>query len=209
MTKALSLWDDRLLFTSISFRYGEKLDQNTFARLKGAKLGDLIGKRRYSDIAPTIVKYYLQHMYRPLGEFLLERKENYDIFYKQFLNSYGDMEYCNFSIETKQVMDKKGLYLYVVNEEIIYIGSCVSSFRQRINSGYGRISPKNCYRDGQATNCKINSQLAKTNGDFELYICPRTNNEEILSLEKVLIQRYLPKWNYTSALKTSHQLNIE
>src|SRR5690606_1500743 len=85
----------------------------------------------------------------PLGEALLVNKQNKKETYKRFLNPYGDLSYSQFSIQDSNVLNLKGLYAYVVNQELVYIGRCLDTFKKRINYGYGKIAPKNCYRDGQ------------------------------------------------------------
>jgi hypothetical protein len=34
--------------------------------------------------------------------------------------------------------------------------------KKRISQGYGKISPKNCYLDGLATNCHLNALITET-----------------------------------------------
>ena len=53
-----------------------------------------------------------------------------------------------------------GVYLWVSGEEIIYIGE-TRDFAKRFNMGYGNISPRNCFKGGQNTNCKMNKIVMK------------------------------------------------
>lgn len=131
----------------------------------------------------------------PLGLFLESLKIKGNEKYKLFLNKYGDMEYCKFKISDKETWKLKGIYFYVLNSEIVYIGRCCDSFYKRINNGYGRISPKNCYKDGQQTNCHINSLVNKYYKNISFWIYPVVNVEEIKELEVKLIKYYKPKWN--------------
>ncbi len=68
------------------------------------------------------------------------------------LHPYGAGPFCRFSIRAEDV---PGVYLWVVDGKIIYIGETVN-LRQRFNVGYGIIQPANCYYGGQSTNCKMN-----------------------------------------------------
>jgi hypothetical protein len=68
------------------------------------------------------------------------------------LSFHGEGAFCRFSIKTE---DYPGVYLWVVDKQIIYIGE-TAGLRQRFNVGYGNISPRNCYVGGQSTNCKMN-----------------------------------------------------
>ncbi len=67
--------------------------------------------------------------------------------------------------------------------------------QKRVNSGYGKISPKNCFKDGQSTNCKVNSHIASSIGNIELKILVMDDDEEIDKLESELICECDPVWN--------------
>ena len=64
----------------------------------------------------------------------------------------GKGAFCRFVIDAEDV---PGVYLWLVDDEIIYIGE-TKNLRKRFNTGYGNISPRNCYLGGQSTNCKMN-----------------------------------------------------
>ena len=68
------------------------------------------------------------------------------------LSYHGKGAFCRFSINAG---DWPGVYLWVVDGQIIYIGE-TAGLQKRFNMGYGNISPRNCYSRGQSTNCKMN-----------------------------------------------------
>lgn len=68
------------------------------------------------------------------------------------LSNHGKGAFCRFSIKAE---DWPGVYLWLVDDQIIYIGE-TAGLRRRFNMGYGNISPRNCYVGGQSTNCKMN-----------------------------------------------------
>src|SRR5262249_9577473 len=110
------------------------------------------------------------------------------------LNPYGDGVYCRFLIN--DFLDFRGLYSFALNTEIKYIGKVQgSTFAKRINQGYGRIDPKNCYLDGQATNCHLNNLINQCADGIEFYICPLDDEEKIDRFEKILIRNLNPEWN--------------
>jgi len=78
---------------------------------------------------------------------------------------------------------------------IKYIGKTTDGFKKRINQGYGKIHPKNCYLDGQATNCHLNALIAENSDQIRFYVCPVESESEIAKLEAVCIQRFRPEWN--------------
>ena len=88
-----------------------------------------------------IVKYYPQ--------------DDYDNKNGLPLSNHGKGAFCHFSINAG---DWPGVYLWVVDRMIIYIGE-TAGLQQRFNMGYGNISPRNCYVGGQSTNCKMNKVI--------------------------------------------------
>jgi hypothetical protein len=76
------------------------------------------------------------------------------------LSYYGKGAFCRFSINA---IDWPGVYLWVVDGQIIYIGE-TAGLQQRFNMGYGNIFPRNCYIGGQSTNCKMNKVVL---GNYE------------------------------------------
>lgn len=170
-------------------------EENIFGELKNKTVIQTLKKEKYNKYMNVISEKYNNYLNTKIGDFLIVLKKNNDSFYKNFLNPYGDSEYCKFMIRDQEVLDKKGLYLYKIGDEIFYIGRCKDSFRKRVNKGYGNINPKNCYLDGQSTNCRINSLINKTGDSIELFVAFFTSDSEIESNERRLIQCFKPKWN--------------
>jgi hypothetical protein len=154
-------------------------------------LGQTLQERRYKGLLENekFKQSYLSEVeaHKPLGSFLRDLKLNGDDFYKEFLNPYGDEKYCEFSIQG-DLAARKGLYCYTVNGDVKYIGRCRDSFKKRVNQSYGVIYPKKCYLDGQATNCHLNSLIAKERGEIGFWVHPLENNTEIKELEERLIR---------------------
>jgi hypothetical protein len=103
--------------------------------------------------------------------------------------------FCDFSIAKSIPSKAKGIYCFTIGEAIKYFGRSHDPFEKRLNQGYGHISPKNCYRDGQSTNCHVNSIIAKNYSVVSFYVCPIENDLEIDQLERLLINSYKPEWN--------------
>lgn len=70
------------------------------------------------------------------------------------LNRYGAGPFCKFKIPTR--FSLSGVYVLTVNHTPLYVGEC-ANLSARFNAGYGNISPKNCFKGGQETNCRVNS----------------------------------------------------
>lgn len=100
-----------------------------------------------------------------------------------------------FLIPDPAFLDQKGVYAYRAGEEIKYFGRCRDSMRKRINQGYGKIHPKNCYIDGQATNCHLNAEVTAHSGEISLWLHPMNDDEQIMTVERQLIRTHRPPWN--------------
>jgi hypothetical protein len=160
---------------------------DVFAEYQEKTLDQTLQNKRYKGLVEQVRQSYLAEVDKPLGSFLRDLKQNGDDFYKGFLNLYGDKEYCEFSIQG-DLAARKGLYCYTVDGKERYIGRCRDSFKKRVNQGYGVIHPKNCYRDGPATNCHLNSLIAEERGEIGFWVCPLERDTDIKELEKRLIQ---------------------
>lgn len=111
------------------------------------------------------------------------------------LNKYGKGPFCKFKIPDN--INRAGVYIIKVNGKVKYVGEC-EDLSRRFNSGYGQISPRNCFIGGQATNCKINSYILleiKKGAKVQLYFY---ETKERFLLERELINKYKPEWNSTS-----------
>lgn len=158
-------------------------------------LKETINSKKYTFLAQSIMEKYPQDLDMNLGDFLLQLKNSGDDFYKKFLNKYGDLEYSIFSLKDEKHNTLKGVYFYFLDGDLKYIGRCKDSMQKRVNSGYGKISPKNCYLDGQSTNCKVNALITKHQKDIILKLFVMNDNKMIEKLESRLICEIEPVWN--------------
>jgi hypothetical protein len=108
------------------------------------------------------------------------------------LNRYGAGPFCKFKIPGR--IQTKGVYLLIVEDEIRYVGEAVN-LSSRFNAGYGNISPKNCFKGGQETNCRLNNLVYKTaqaGNRVSLWFFPTLDHKEV---EKTLRSTLKPEWN--------------
>lgn len=136
------------------------------------------------------------YAHEPIGDVLLRMKNSGDDRYTCVLNKYGDSTFSKFRIEQSFPSGFKGLYAYTLNDELKYIGRCRDDFLKRINNGYGKIDPYNCYRNGQATNCHINSLITDQikNGTVNLYVHKFTD-DHVIKREEIRLINYLKSLN--------------
>jgi hypothetical protein len=179
----------------LSFNDSSYLDVSVFGQKNNKTVADTINHKRYEKFKEHIQTNYPESLEEPLGLFLLRLKNNGDDFYKCFLNKYGDKAYSIFFISNPAYFEMKGVYMYMSGNEVKYIGRCKDSMKKRINQGYGKIHPKNCYLDGQTTNCHINSMITEASNKVTLWLCEMQILSEIEIIEKELIRTYKPEWN--------------
>ncbi len=117
------------------------------------------------------------------------------------LHEYGMGPFCRFKIP-KQWKRKQGVYIIYVDRTAKYVGEC-EDLVKRFNSGYGNISPRNCYKGGQLTNCRINSFILdafKKGLKIELFFHETVDR---FNIENMLIIKFKPEWNKTAAKSLS------
>ncbi|MDR1238757.1 MAG: GIY-YIG nuclease family protein [Treponema sp.] len=195
MNKILAVKDTNYTFEKVDLRFSENMYKDIFMEKNNKTLLETIKSKRYRHLEQEVYEKYSNCLNMKLGLFLKKLKTNKNIFYKKFLNNYGDLIYSIFKIDDTKTLLKKGLYIYCINNELKYIGRSKDPFGKRINNGYGKISPKNCYLDGQSTNCHINSLITKNRNNVQLFVLEINNDEMIESIEKDLIKKYKPEWN--------------
>jgi len=169
--------------------------QDVFVHKNNKTVAQTLEHKRYSKLKDEVVERYQDYLEKPLGEFLGELKSAGDSFYRKFLNKYGDLTYSSFKIADIAYLESKGVYAYLSGNELKYIGRCKDSMKKRINQGYGKIHPKNCYLDGQATNCHLNARITAEKSKITLWLYEMESVEEIELLERELIRACNPPWN--------------
>ena len=124
---------------------------------------------------------------------------------KRTRNDYGNELFCKFRIGSRnRHLLEKGLYCFIVNDNLKYVGKTDSSYGERINRGYGQISPRSCYEKGNSTDCdinhRINEEIAAGNEVFIGFYMMNEEPSAIRALEKELIDvnKLKEKWNKQS-----------
>jgi hypothetical protein len=151
-------------------------------------------KNRLHKIAGQQLEKYSSYLNLNIGEFLFNLKSVNNLDYKLYLNKYGDEKFCRYKIEG--FLNDKGIYCYVVDNEIKYIGRSKKTFKERFNE-YGKITPYNCLIDGQSTNCRVNAKINSLKNEIYVGIFKMTNssNEQIKDLETKILSLGNFEWN--------------
>ena len=180
---------------TISLVFENEIYTNVFQAKNNKSLQETLQSSKYQKFKRYVEENYSTYLSMMLGDFLYKLKNNNDMFYKKFLNKYGDLQYSRFMLSNRSEYKLKGVYFYYVNDELKYIGRCRDSMQKRVNNGYGNISPKSCYIDGQATNCKVNALVTQNKESVKLKIYPMDDVKEIEKLESQFIEELMPVWN--------------
>ena len=151
-------------------------------------------KNRLHSLSNEHINKYSEFHNHSLGDFILYLKNSSNSDYKLYLNKYGDSKFCSYKI--KNFLKDKGIYCYIVNDEIKYIGRCKKSFKIRINNDYGKITPYNCLINGQSTNCNINSRINNIYSvRVGIYVMTNKTDCEIMQMEKLILSQNIFEWN--------------
>lgn len=167
---------------------------NTFSSKNNKSLGETLLHKRYQSVVKQLVSPPSSDLQVPLGDYLMRLKLGGDSRYRYFLNKYGDQTFCKFKLNSH--LSCKGLYAWVIEGQVQYIGRCLDSFKKRVNQGYGSISAKNCFIDGQSTNCHLNA-LINSHRNVELWVYDMSDKcaKEISDLELSLLNTFDFNWN--------------
>lgn len=140
--------------------------------------------KKYNISKEKLKKYNGKELVKSLKEDInidIEKPENID--------------FCKFKIYAENI-NKAGVYLWVIRNEIVYIGEA-SNLRKRFNYGYGNISPRNIFKGGQSTNCKMNRVAMKyfnEGANIEVYFY-ETPNYKAIEQELLEYNKKENKWN--------------
>jgi len=108
------------------------------------------------------------------------------------INRYGAGPFCKFKIPSSH--RTSGVYALTVADSVRYIGEC-ADFSSRFNNGYGNISPKNCYKGGQETNCRLNNLIYVAVAAGELISLWFFVTPDYKAVEAQLRSALKPTWN--------------
>jgi hypothetical protein len=108
-------------------------------------------------------------------------------------NRYASGPFCRFHLSDTQ--NVAGVYAVTVAENVRYIGECENLGARFGPNGYGSIAARNCHRDGQATNCKVNSLVLaslKAGDRIDVWFYRTARRKDV---EAELLSLLKPQWN--------------
>ena len=118
-------------------------------------------------------------------------------------------QFCKFELDSDILKEWKekgqaGVYVWLDKEKIIYIGETTDLY-DRFQNGYGHISPRNVFKDGQSTNCKMNYVAKEHMKHLEFYVKECNKGEDNKKIEKKLLA-YFRKKNDSLPLESANKL---
>lgn len=119
--------------------------------------------------------------------------ERFKNWWRRFLNQYVEKldKIVTFKIQ-ESALKQKGLYLWVFDKTIHYVGIASADYARTLKNEYGGLKGYQCTLNGNVTRCKLNSEVQSAlqrGEEVEYWIAPFTdtelnsiykNNEEIL-----------------------------
>ena len=120
-------------------------------------------------------------------------QSRYDLAKSTPLNRHGAGPFCRFAV--LGLPAAPGVYAITVARKLAYVGIAADLQQRWGPSGYAQIQPRNCFKGGQSTNCKVNHAILAAAQDglaVDLWI-HRTDDPR--PLEARLISALVPPWN--------------
>jgi hypothetical protein len=182
-------------FLGIPLEFQDGAHKNVFADKNNKTVAETLEHPKYQHLADHFYEAHSELLELPLGTALMQMKDCGDDFYLRFLNKYGDLVYSVFRLADSSHGPLKGVYAFFVQEKLVYIGRCKDSIKKRIDQGYGKIHPKNCYKDGQATNCRLNNLITQVGDHIQLRLCVIDDGDIIELVEREFIRKHNLIWN--------------
>ena len=140
----MSFYEKDLL--TIPLEFSSVINLDIFCKKNNKTVSETLKGQRYKSLEEKVKNLYPKFLPEKIGNFLCYLKKNDDMFYKEFLNKYGDKTFSIFSLANKKHYALKGVYFFYLKGKLVYIGRCRDSLKKRINSGYGKISLKTASR---------------------------------------------------------------
>lgn len=109
---------------------------------------------------------------------------------RKFLE-YGEGPFCKFN--SLRNYEGQHVYAIVIGENVVYIGETVNL--KRVFRQYSRISRRGCFKGGNATYCRINSNILKAALENKKAYLYAYRTDELTKYKKQMISRYNPILN--------------
>ena len=174
-----------LYFRPISLQFTGGMKEGTFTRIQKT-LAELLAEPAFVHLQEPVNAKYSRYLPLKTGLFLSQLKGRHDVFYREFLNPYGDEKYGIIRVADPGWTERRGVLLVVASRQIYHAADCKESIRSAVNDWFGRVSPEDCLLSGDPLRCRINTLLCTNRKEAGLYAHGAEKEEERQSILKAL-----------------------
>ena len=182
---AVPVGDRTLYFRPVSLQFAGGLKEGTFTRVQKT-LADLLADPAFVHLQAQVNAKYSRYLFLKTGLFLSQLKGRHDMFYREFLNQYGDEKYGIVRVADPGGTERRGILLVIANRQIYHAADCKESIRSAVNDRFGRVSPEDCLLSGDPLRCRINTLLCTGRKEAGLYAHGVEKEEERQSILEAL-----------------------
>ncbi len=119
------------------------------------------------------------------------------------LHRYGKGPFCKFTIP-REWNDEAGVYAILVDGQTVYVGE-TDDLGRRFNLGYGNISPRNRFKGGQPTNCRVNNLILNAYKEGSSVRLLFRETADRFGVEATLLAALRPEWNLAAGSPSERQ----
>jgi hypothetical protein len=166
-----------LYFRPVPLKFTGGMRGDAFTRVQKT-LEEILEQPAFQHLRAPVNAKYSRYLSLKAGLFLGQLKERHDLFYREFLNPYGDEKYGTIMAGNSGEMEKKGVLIVVVNRGLYYVHDSQNPLRMTINSLFGRIGPDHCLLSGEPSRCRVNALLCNNQKEAGMYVHPLDNEDE-------------------------------
>jgi hypothetical protein len=185
---AVPVGDRTLYFRPLSLQFSGAVREGTFTRVQKTLAG-LLADPAFKHLQEPVNAKYSRYLSLKTGLFLSQLKDRHDMFYREFLNPYGDEKYGIVRVAGPGWTERKGILLIVTSRQIYHAFDCNESIRSMINDRFGRVSPEDCLLSGDPLRCRINTLICTCRKEAGLYAHAVEKEEERQSILEALAGR--------------------
>lgn len=178
---AVPAGDRTLYFRPVSLQFPGPVKKGTFARVQKT-LAELLADPAFGHLRGPVSAKYSRYLPLKAGIFLSQLKERQDMFYREFLNPYGDEKYGAVLVADPGGTERKGVLLVVTGRRISHAADCSGSIRSTVNERFGRVGPEDCLLNGDSLRCRINTLLCTCRREAGLYAHAAEKEEDRQSI---------------------------
>ena len=152
-------------------------------------LREILRLPAFYHLSNIVEERYRMYLDLPIGPVLFELRNRKDPLCNQFLNPFGDRNFCRFKVAESPAAASCGLYMIVIGNEVLAASGTILPFCELVDR-MGNIEPHTCYLDGDPDRCRINALFCAERHHAWLYVHALDDKHEIGRIGSGLAARY-------------------